>query len=59
MSKIHYVKAPENHIILDFDIKDKDSNKCLEKYIEAEFNKPGNGVHIHYIYDGDAERLVL
>ena len=59
MSKNHYVKVPENHILIDFDITDKGSDKCLEKNIEAEFNKPGNGVHIHYIYDGDVGRLVL
>lgn len=59
MSKIHYVKVPENHILIDFDISDKNGNKCLEKNIEAEFNKPGNSVHVHYIYNGDVERLVL
>ena len=65
-SKLHYVKVPENHIVIDFDIKDKDGNKCLERNIEeaskwpatyAELSKSGNGVHLHYIYDGDVTKL--
>ena len=65
-SKLHYVKVPENHIVIDFDIKDKDGNKCLERNIEeaskwpatyAEFSKSGSGVHLHYIYDGDVTKL--
>ena len=28
-SKIHYVKVPENHIVIDFDIPDKDGNLSL------------------------------
>lgn len=27
-SKIHYVKVPENHIVIDFDIPNKEGNKC-------------------------------
>lgn len=65
-SKLHYVKVPENHIVIDFDIKDRDGNKCLERNIEeaskwpatyAELSKSGNGVHLHYIYDGDVTKL--
>lgn len=65
-SKLHYVKVPENHIVIDFDIKDKDGNKCLERNIEeaskwpatyAELSKSGNGVHLHYIYSGDTSKL--
>jgi len=65
-SKIHYVALPENHIVIDFDIKDELGNKSYEKNIEAaslwpstyaEVSKGGNGVHLHYIYDGDASRL--
>ena len=29
-SKLHYVKVPENHIVIDFDIKDKDGNKSFD-----------------------------
>ena len=65
-SKLHYVKVPENHIVIDFDIQDKFGNKCLERNIEeaskwpatyAELSKSGKGVHLHYIYTGDASRL--
>ena len=65
-SKLHYVKVPENHIVIDFDIKDKDGNKSLEKNIEeaskwpatyAELSKSGAGVHLHYIYNGDVSKL--
>lgn len=65
-SKTHYVKVPENHIVIDFDIKDENGNKSLEKNIEAaskwpktyaELSKSGSGVHLHYIYTGDASKL--
>lgn len=66
-SKLHYVKVPENHIVIDFDIPDKDGNKCLEKNVEeaskwpatyAELSKSGAGVHLHYIYSGDPTKLM-
>lgn len=65
-SVLHFVKVPENHIVIDFDIKDADGNKSLEKNIEeaskwpatyAELSKSGKGVHLHYIYSGDTTRL--
>lgn len=65
-SKLHYVKVPENHIVIDFDIKDDMGNKCLEKNIEeaskwpptyAELSQSGNGVHLHYIYSGDVSMI--
>lgn len=65
-SKLHYVKVPENHIVIDFDIKDENGNKSLEKNIEAaskwpptyaELSKSGAGVHLHYIYTGDVTKL--
>ena len=65
-SKIHYVKVPENHIIIDFDIPDENGNKCFEKNVEeaskwpatyAELSKSGQGIHLHYIYTGDPSRL--
>lgn len=61
-SKVHYVRVPENHIVIDFDIKDKDGNKCFEKNLVeaskwpttyAEVSKGGNGIHLHYIYTGE------
>ena len=65
-TKLHYVKVPENHIVIDFDILDKDGNKSLERNIEeaskwpatyAELSKSGKGVHLHYIYTGDPNML--
>lgn len=65
-SKLHYVAVPENHIVIDFDLKDADGQKSLEKNIEeaskwpatyAELSKSGCGVHLHYIYTGDPTQL--
>ena len=65
-TKLHYVKVPENHIVIDFDIPDKDGNKCFERNVEeaskwpatyAELSKSGQGVHLHYIYTGDVSKL--
>lgn len=65
-SKVHYVKIPEKHIVIDFDIKDDDGNKSFEKNLEAaskwpatyaELSKSGNGIHLHYIYTGDVTNL--
>ena len=65
-SQIHYVKVPENHIVIDFDIPDEEGNKCYERNVEeaskwpetyAELSKSGAGVHLHYIYTGDVSKL--
>ena len=65
-SKLHYVKVPENHVVIDFDIKDEDGNKSFEKNLEAaskwpatyaELSKSGGGIHLHYIYTGDVKEL--
>lgn len=65
-TRLHYVKVPDNHIVIDFDIRDENGNKSLEKNIEeaskwphtyAELSKSGNGVHLHYIYSGDVTKL--
>lgn len=64
--RMHYVKIPDNHIVIDFDIKDKDGNKSFEKNLEAaskwpatyaELSKSGAGIHLHYIYTGDVTQL--
>ena len=34
-TKLHYVKVPENHIVIDFDIKDENGKKSFEKNLEA------------------------
>ena len=65
-SRVHYVMCPENIITIDFDIPDEDGNKSFEKNVEAankwpptyaELSKSGCGIHLHYIYDGDASEL--
>lgn len=65
-TKLHYVKVPENHIVIDFDIPDEAGNKCFEKNLEeaskwpptyAELSKSGAGIHLHYIYTGDPSKL--
>ena len=65
-SKIHYVKLPENHIVIDFDIPDESGNKSFDKNVEeaskwpptySELSKSGKGVHLHYIYTGDVSKL--
>jgi hypothetical protein len=65
-SQLHYVQVPENHIVIDFDLKDEDGRKSLERNLEAasswpatygELSKGGSGVHLHYDYDGDVGEL--
>lgn len=64
--KLHYVKVPDNHIVIDFDIKDENGNKSFERNLEeaskwpatyAELSKSGGGIHLHYIYTGDVTQL--
>lgn len=64
--KVHYVKVPENHIVIDFDLKDENGEKSKGLNLEAaskwpptyaEFSKGGSGIHLHYIYDGDPSQL--
>lgn len=66
-SELHYVQVPENHIVIDFDIKDPATGeKSLNLNMEAankfpptyaELSKSGQGIHLHYIYDGDPTML--
>lgn len=65
-SKLHYVKVPENHIVIDFDIRDESGQKSFQKNLEAakmwpptyaELSKSGAGIHLHYIYTGDVNKL--
>ena len=65
-SKLHYVMIPENHIVIDFDIPDEHGKKCYEKNLEeaskwpptySELSKSGAGIHLHYIYSGDPNKL--
>ena len=65
-SKLHYVLLPENHIVIDFDIKNENGEKDFELNLAAaskfpktyaELSKSGAGIHLHYIYDGDPKEL--
>lgn len=64
--KLHYVRVPLNHIVVDFDIPGPDGEKSLEENLKAankfpptyaELSKSGKGIHLHYIYTGDPEKL--
>jgi len=65
-SKLHFVKVPENHIVIDFDLKDDSGAKSLERNLAeastwpatyAEVSKSEAGVHLHYLYSGDPSEL--
>ena len=65
-SKLHYVKVPENHIVIDFDIPGDDGQKSFDRNLAeaskwpatyAEVSKSGKGIHLHYIYTGDVACL--
>lgn len=65
-SRLHYVKIPENHIVIDFDIPGENGEKDFKKNYEealkwpetyAELSKSGKGIHLHYIYNGDVSEL--
>lgn len=64
--EVHYVRVPEHHIVIDFDLRGEDGRKSLERNLQAasawpptyaELSKSGGGVHLHYNYDGDVSRL--
>ena len=65
-TKLHYVRVPENHIVIDFDLTDENGEKSFERNLEeaskwpktyAELSKSGKGIHLHYIYKGDPDKL--
>jgi len=64
--KLHFVKVPEDHIVIDFDLRDQNGHKALERNLEAssiwpatyaELSQSGKGVHLHYKYVGDVSAL--
>lgn len=64
--KLHYVKPPENQIVVDFDLRGTDGLKSAELNLEAaskwpptyaEYSKSGAGIHLHYNYQGDPTKL--
>lgn len=65
-SRLHYVKVPWTHIVIDFDIPGPDGKKSFERNLVeankwpptyAELSKSGAGIHLHYIYTGDPSTL--
>jgi hypothetical protein len=63
---LHFVKVPENHVVIDFDLEDSNGAKALERNLEAasrwpatyaELSKSGSGIHLHYTYTGDLSAL--
>ena len=65
-SKVHYVRPPMQHIVIDFDLKDAEGKKSLELNLKAaeswkptyaEVSQGGQGLHLHYIWDGDISEL--
>lgn len=61
-SKVHYVRPPENLIVIDFDLKNEKGEKDYELNLRAaskwpktyaEVSKSGSGIHLHYWYTGD------
>lgn len=65
-SRLHYVRVPLEHIVIDFDIPGPDGEKSLERNLEearkwpptyAEVSKSGKGIHLHYLYSGDVTKL--
>lgn len=65
-SQLHFLKVPKNRVVIDFDLKDINGTKAIERNLEAasiwpatygELSKSGNGVHLHYNYIGDVSNL--
>lgn len=64
--RLHYVRGPETHVFIDFDIPGDDGKKSFERNLKeaskwpptyAELSKSGAGIHLHYIYTGDVSKL--
>lgn len=62
--QLHYISGvPENHIVVDFDLKNEKGEKDEELNLKAaskwpktygEYSKSGKGIHLHYIYSGES-----
>jgi phage/plasmid-associated DNA primase len=64
--KLHYVLPTSNLITIDFDIKTPEGEKSLELNLDtarkfpptyAEISQGGQGLHLHYYYEGDPSKL--
>lgn len=65
-TRLHYVKVPENHIVVDFDLVDENGEKDLERNLKeaskfpptyTELSQSGHGVHLHYVWLGEIHDL--
>lgn len=65
-TKLHFVRTPLNHIVIDFDLKNEKGEKDALRNLEAadkwpktyaEYSQGGKGIHLHYIYNGDPMKL--
>lgn len=65
-TKLHYVKIPEQHVVIDFDLVDEDGEKDLARNLEyastlpptyTELSQSGRALHLHYLYTGDVHDL--
>lgn len=65
-TKLHFVRLPKDHIVVDFDLKNEKGEKDALLNLEAadkwpktyaEYSQGGKGIHLHYIYAGDPEEL--
>lgn len=69
--KVHYILSQRlfpTMIVIDFDLKNEKGEKDILLNMEAaskwpktyaEFSQGGKGIHLHYIYDGDAGKLAV
>lgn len=64
--ELHYLQPGENHIVIDFDLKNERGEKDRDLNLAAaakwpatyaEYSQGGNGIHLHYIYHGDSSKL--
>lgn len=62
----HYVRIPENVLVVDFDLKDQAGTKSLERNLVeasrwpetyAETSRSGNGIHLHYVLRNPQEEF--
>ena len=67
-SRLHYVRPPEDMIVVDLDLRGEDGAKSFEANRDAarelglpetyaEVSKSGAGIHLHYRYAGDVSEL--
>ena len=67
-SRLHYVRPPEDMIVIDLDLRGNDGAKSFEANRDAarelglpetyaEVSKSGAGIHLHYRYAGDVSEL--